>query len=119
MADNWCATPAPQLEPRRVASIIIHPPRMSVQPDADGFMEVQSRRRWRHAPEPRRPVPPNLVGKCFNCLAEDHVRADYTFPSKCFNCKGEGHQERDCPFPPLSSRWEGKRDRSPGRAPWQ
>lgn len=24
----------------------------------------------------RRPVPPGLEGKCFNCLADDHIKVD-------------------------------------------
>lgn len=77
--------------PRRLASIVVHPARMSVEPDTDGFHQVQSRRRWRRVAPPRRPVPAALNGKCFNCLATDHVRAACTFPSHCFNCEREGH----------------------------
>ncbi|CAD6234865.1 unnamed protein product [Miscanthus lutarioriparius] len=85
-------------------------------PDAEGFRQVQSRRRWRRVASPRRPVPSNLVGLCFNCLAGDHVHADCTFPAKCYNCRDVGHQARDCPLPPVAGRWEGKRGRSPPRA---
>lgn len=46
-----------------------------------------------------------MIGKCFNCLAGDHVHAKCTFPSRCFNCKEEGHQERDCPRPSAPGRW--------------
>lgn len=74
-----------------------------------------SRRRWRRTPEPRRPVPPNLVGKCFNCLSESHVKADYTGPARCFNCLDGGHQARDYPLPARPAPDEGKRGRSPAR----
>jgi hypothetical protein len=90
---------------------------MSVEPDAEGFRLVQSRRHWRRIAEPHRPVPSNLVGKCFNCLAGDHIKADCKFPSKCFNCKDGGHQAHDCPLPPVAGPWEGKQGRSPGRIP--
>lgn len=101
--------------PRRLASVVVHPARKSVEPDADGFRQVQSRRRWRRVAVPRHPVPAALVGKCFNCLATDHVRADCTFPSRFFNCEREGHHERDCPLPPVTGRPEGKCGRSPAR----
>jgi hypothetical protein len=69
----------------------LHDPRPAA-PDADGFTLVQSRRRrrrHRHAlPHPRRqrPVPPSLVGLCFNCLAGDHIATRCTFPSRCLLC---------------------------------
>jgi hypothetical protein len=108
--------PSPPAQ-RRLASIMVPPPRMSVQPDAEGFRPVQSCRCWRCVAALRRPVPSNLLGKCFNYLAGDHVKAYCTFPSKCFNCKDGGHQARDCPLPPAVGPWEGKRGRSPGRVP--
>lgn len=114
MADARCSGAWPTTPPRRLPSIIVHLARMSVQPDTEGFQQVESRRRWRRVAAPCRLVPSNLVGKCFNCLAGDHVRANCTFPSKCFNCKDVGHQARDCPLP-LICRWEGKRGRSPAR----
>lgn len=102
-----------------LASIVVHPTRMSVEPDEDGFRQVQSRRRWRRAAGPRaplaRPVPQNLVGRGFNCLAEDHVGAMCTSPSRCFFCLGEGHQARDCPHAPPVGRGRAKRGQSPCR----
>lgn len=73
-AEQRPSSPPPQ---RRLASIVVHPPRMSVEPDADGFRAVESSRRWRRAPAPRRPVPADLVGKCFNCFAGDHIKAEW------------------------------------------
>jgi hypothetical protein len=87
-----------------------HPPRMTGQPDADGFREVVNRRRWRRVVVQRRPVQANLVGKCFNCLSVSHVKADCTSPPRCFHCLGEGHQERS--YPALG-RGAVKRGRSP------
>jgi hypothetical protein len=82
----------------RLASIVVHPARLSTEPDADGFRLVEGRQRWRHAAPPRklRPVPLNLVGLCFNCLRSDHVNANCTFPARCLTCKQEGHRARDC-----------------------
>lgn len=78
--------------PHWLPSVATHPTRMSVEPDADGFWPVQSRRRWHQVVSPRRLVPSNLIGKCFNCLAGDYVHADCTVPAKCFNCRDVGHQ---------------------------
>lgn len=100
-------SPAPVAHPSVLAT---HPPQMTGQLDADGFREVVSRRHWRRMVVQRRPVPANLVGKCFNCLSESHVKADCTSPPRCFHCLGEGHQERS--YPALG-RDTVKRGRSP------
>lgn len=110
-----CASPPPR---RQLASVVVHPPRMSTPPDAEGFRTIESRRRWRRAVAPPlteqpRPVPANLVGKCFNCLSESHVKADCTGPARCFNCLQAGHQARDCPFPLRQPVGGAKRGRSP------
>lgn len=94
----------------------LHPARLSAEPDAEGFREVHSRRRWRRRPSPARgtQVPADLVGLCFNCLREGHVRADCSFPSRCRACRREGHRARHCPE---AHRLAGfKRGRSPGFA---
>jgi hypothetical protein len=51
------------------------------------------------------PIPSALVNLCFNCLAGDHVAADYRFPSRCLRCRCVGHRAHDC-----------KRGRPPARA---
>lgn len=81
----------PDVPPRRSPLSAAHGP-----PDADGFHLVESRRRWRRRKPPRqsRPVPPELVGKCFNCLDEGHVRANCTNPPRCLNsASGAGHRK--------------------------
>lgn len=60
-------------------------------------------------------VPPNLVGLCYNCLGDDHVKADCVFRSRCTNCRSECHRAKDCPFPPMTMARSGKRARSPAR----
>lgn len=107
------ATPPGSPSPRN-GQVPAHPARMSALPDSDGFRVVESRRRWRRAAPPRRPIPANLVGKCFNCLSESHVKVDCTEPPRCFHCRGTGHQERSCP---LLGKGVGKRGRSPSHAP--
>jgi len=111
---RFAARTPPPTPVARSSPVAAHPPRMSVEPDSDGFRAVVSRRCWRRTTAPRRPVPTYLVGKCFNCLSESHVKADCTSPPRCFHCLGEGHQKRSCP---LLGRAGGIRGRSPGRAP--
>uniref|UniRef100_K3XPU8 CCHC-type domain-containing protein n=1 Tax=Setaria italica TaxID=4555 RepID=K3XPU8_SETIT len=107
--------PAAAPAPTRLASLVVHPARMSAAPDAEGFGQVESRRRWRRAApsRPSKPVPPELVGLCFNCPASDYVRANRSFPARCLTCKQEGHRARDCTQP--ARRAEAKRGRSPAR----
>jgi hypothetical protein len=40
--------------------------------------------------------PPELVGRCFNSLARDHVTAQCCSLMRCFRCRGNGHQARAC-----------------------
>jgi len=71
--------------------------------DADGFRTVVYRRRARdEARLPRRPrrlVPADLVGRCFNCLATDHVASRCTQPSRCLRCEQVGHMAKNCKRP--------------------
>jgi len=99
------------LQPSAPVRLVTHRPRLAAEANADGFRQVHSHRRWRRSTPPRRPVPADLVGKCFNCLSDSHVKADCTFPSRCFHCFEEGHQER---LYPRLGRRTCKRSRSPG-----
>lgn len=67
----------------------------------DGFFQVRSRRLERRRSPPRvsRPVPPELVGLCFNCLASSHIKAVCRYPPQCYNCWGEGHHASSCLLP--------------------
>ena len=107
------ASPPPMA---RLRSVAVHPARLSAEPDDDGFREVHSRRRWRRRPSPTlaRPVPPDLVGLCFNCLRDDHIRANCRFPPRCRTCRQEGHRARFCPMATFVT--GAKRGRSPGIA---
>lgn len=89
----------------------LHPVRLSASPDAEGFRPVESRRRWhRHPARALKAVPTDLVRLCFNCLANDHVKADCTFASRCHTCRREGHRAHDCPY---AMHHDAKRGRSP------
>jgi len=69
-------------------------------PDADGWMKVESRwkrqERRRQAYCPRRPVPTDLRGRCFNCFAFDHRAASCRSKPRCFRCRALGHRSSDC-----------------------
>lgn len=56
-------------------------------------------------------MPPHLIGKCFNCMGEDHIRANCVSKSCCINCGSDCHRRKDYPFPPLLD--SRKRRRSP------
>jgi hypothetical protein len=80
-------------------------PRATPPSDAEGRIKVEtrwSRRRRRLAerprpPFPRRPVPLDLRGRCFNCLAVSHRAAECRRPSCCLRCRRPGHRAAGCP----------------------
>jgi hypothetical protein len=69
--------------------------------DDEGLQVVARQRSWRHTPlvappplppAPRRPMPTNLIGCCFNCLRTDHIAAVCPNAARCLRCHREGHQ---------------------------
>ncbi|CAN6272676.1 unnamed protein product [Urochloa humidicola] len=84
-------------------------PRLAARvPDADGWMEAKSRRarqeRRRHELRPRRPVPADLRGRCFNCFSPDHRAASCRSKTRCFRCRALGHRSSACQLRPGESR---------------
>jgi hypothetical protein len=74
-------------------------PRSASLVDTDGWEEVRrcrSCREDRPARPPSRPVPADLVGRCFNCLETGHVAAACRNPSRCLRCRREGHRSKFC-----------------------
>ncbi|KAG2547535.1 hypothetical protein PVAP13_9KG094700 [Panicum virgatum] len=73
--------------------------------DVDGFRRVVSWRRLREDARRLRPprvcrlVPADLVGRCFNCLAFDHVASQCVHPSRCLRCEQVGHVAKNCKRP--------------------
>jgi hypothetical protein len=91
--DRRSSAPTHAPPPRRA-------PRAAAPVDADGFTLVQSHRREHPQasshPRRQRPVPSSLIGRCFNCLADDHVAARCTFLSCCLFCLSTRHRARNC-----------------------
>ncbi|CAO2149265.1 unnamed protein product [Urochloa humidicola] len=69
-------------------------------PDADGWTYVMGRRRRgeqrRHVLWPRRSVPVDLRGKCFNCFSPNHRAANCKLKMRCFRCHVLGHRSSEC-----------------------
>jgi hypothetical protein len=90
--------------PRPVFKLVARPassskaPRPS--PDAEGWVEVRSRRRPRGPPPPRRSIPQDLRGRCFNCMAPSHKAFECRRPVRCFTCRSLGHRAAWCPARP-------------------
>jgi hypothetical protein len=67
-------------------------------PDVNGWTQVVSRCRQRPAEHvPRRLVPVDLRGRCFNCLGFSHRAAECCKPPRCFRCRLLGHRVAACP----------------------
>lgn len=74
--------------------------------EEDGWQLVQRhrhckpRRRQAPAPEPmKKPLPAAFKGRCLQCLAYDHVRADCHRQVRCLHCNGRWHEAKDCKRP--------------------
>ncbi|CAN6221335.1 unnamed protein product [Urochloa humidicola] len=70
--------------------------------DADGWTTAESRRarkkqRYQEY-RPRRPVPVDLRGRCFNCFSLEHRAASCRSKPRCFRCCALGHRSSACPL---------------------
>ena len=63
----------------------------------EGWTTVQRRRRDT-PPQNRRPVDPRCEGRCFHCLAHDHLAYSCRAPIRCRLCRREGHRQASCPL---------------------
>ncbi|CAO2152189.1 unnamed protein product [Urochloa humidicola] len=99
--------------PRTVPRILLRvadsrPPPAERGPDAEGWQEAESRRsrkaRRRAERGPRRHVPADLRGLCFNCFAPEHRAAICTNRTRCFKCRRPGHRAFWCPNSGMSAR---------------
>ncbi|CAN6231513.1 unnamed protein product [Urochloa humidicola] len=88
--------------PRIILKSTVHipPPARRVR-DADGWEQVESRAERRERVElsrrPRRPVPVDLRGRCFNCFSGGHRAAQCKSRTRCFRCRALGHRSLACP----------------------
>jgi len=77
------------------------PPPPTRGPDAEGWLEAESRhsRKARQRAErgPRRRVPSDLRGRCFNCFSPGHRAAACYSRTRCFTCHRLGHRALRCP----------------------
>ncbi|RLN09848.1 hypothetical protein C2845_PM11G18690 [Panicum miliaceum] len=80
------------------ASVVVAPHPRDAAGEDGGWVEVRRRwrRRVRHPRPPPRPVPADLVKRCFNSFPKDHVAAACRNPSRCLKCSQEGQQARHC-----------------------
>jgi hypothetical protein len=70
---------------------------------AEGWQKVESKRSRRSrlkSARPRRPVPADLTGKCFNCFSTSHFALQCRHNTGCFRCNGLGHRSAWCPGVP-------------------
>ncbi|CAO2148695.1 unnamed protein product [Urochloa humidicola] len=92
------AKPPPRIVLRSTAHI--PPPPRRVR-DADSWEQVESRSNRRARVElsrrPRRPVPADLRGRCFNCFSGNHRAAQCKSQTRCFKCRALGHRSLVCP----------------------
>ena len=72
------------------------------RPDPEGWQRALSRgarrRRRRAARHPRRAVPADLVGRCFNCFSSSHTAGLCRQKTRCFRCRSQGHRSYVCPL---------------------
>jgi hypothetical protein len=93
--------------------------------DGQGWQRVQSRRARkslrRQLHGPRRPVPVDLWGKCFNCFSPAHRAVMCRSRPRCFWCQERGHFSSKCTARPRRSSllWRPVSSNKPPRAPRQ
>ncbi|CAO2189399.1 unnamed protein product [Urochloa humidicola] len=89
------------IRPRITVLPVVNRPQVSSEgPDAEGWFTALSRRtrkenRWLER-RPRRSVPVDLRGRCFNCFSTRHRAASCRSRSRCFRCREMGHLSYAC-----------------------
>jgi hypothetical protein len=92
MADAWCTTP-------NLVATLVSP--TDSEADAKGWQVVTRHICGHHRtkavtpplpPAPRRSVPVDLIGRCFNCLRKNHIAVVCPNAARCLRCHMEDHQ---------------------------
>ena len=98
---------APPAAPVRAPRITLlrrsHPGRSGgARPSPGVWQTAESRgsrrRRLRATRPPRRSVPADLFGKCFNCFSPSHTASFCRQRTRCFRCRSQGHRSYKCPL---------------------
>ena len=70
-----------------------------IQGQADKAVSAPDERMTSRRPRTlRRPVDPRKEGRCFRCLARDHLARECRDPIKCRLCRQGGHRQAFCPL---------------------
>lgn len=67
--------------------------------EAEGWHTVQRKIRCRRlaaSRSSRKPLPPAMDGRCFNCLEKGHRKYDCREPTRCWMCRRPGHRSFEC-----------------------
>jgi len=100
--------------PRILLRSTVHVPPTRIAIDADGWETVESRsQRRERSRRPRRPVPVDLRGRCFNCFSDTHRAAQCRSRPRCFRCRSLGHRSAGCPTRVSGAPVGGRRPAAP------
>ncbi|GJN13350.1 hypothetical protein PR202_gb00044 [Eleusine coracana subsp. coracana] len=77
--------------------------------NVDGWQHAVSksarRKMARQACRPRRSVPEDLRGRCFNCLSRSHRAISCRRRTRCLRCHELGHRSYSCPLKVAERHW--------------
>jgi hypothetical protein len=99
-SDHLLCIPAQRSPKKKSGPVQTSRPGLTVSQEAcgDDWIVVESRRskRQRLKLERQRAVSLDLVGRCFNCLAQGHFAFQCLKRTRCFRCRELGHRSYKC-----------------------